>query len=121
MIVLFLRVLVVGIAAYRLARAVANDSISAPFRDWLWVAVYGEEPELDEYGAPVPVGGKFWQYAYALCSCQFCIGFWISLALYAAWVNWGPTRPFIVAVAVAGVAALLAGYDRALARVIDRD
>lgn len=117
MIVLTLRVLVVGLAAYRLARAVANDSITEPFRDWLYVGAYGDDPQPGDE----PVGGIFWRWAYALVSCPFCIGFWISLALYALWVNAGWTRPFIGAVAVAGVAALLAGYDRALAKVIDRD
>lgn len=116
-LIVFLRVLVVGLAAYRLARAIANDSITEPFRDWLYVGAYGEDPQPGDE----PVGGKFWQWAYSLVSCPFCCSWWIALGLYALWINVGWTRPFIGAIAVAGVAAQLAGFDRALARVIDRD
>lgn len=112
---LTLRVLVCGLAAFRLARAIAVDDIMLGFRAWLHEAAYGPDP-----GDPVEAG-VFWRWAYALFSCPFCVGFWISLALYAMWTQWGWARPGIAAVAVAGVAAQLAGFDRATSVVDDDD
>lgn len=115
MTVLLLRVLVVALAAYRLARALSIDSISAPLRDWLWVGVYGEDADFTtDDGEPEPVGGVFWRLSYALASCIYCAGWWIALGLYALWVNWSPSRPFIAAVAAAGAVAVLASFDSAV-------
>lgn len=103
-----LRVLIVGLAAYRLARAVSVDTITDPARAWLYEAAYGPDGEAE--------GGWGWRWIYGLLSCGYCCGFWISLGLYALWVNAGGSRPFVAAVAVAGAASILFGLDRVMVR-----
>lgn len=112
MTVLLLRVAVVGLAAYRLARAVALDSITEPLRMRVYTAAYGDEPVSDSTTPHRPAS-----WLYGLLSCPYCCGFWIALGLYAGWVNLGWSRPLIVAVAAAGFAALLVGLDLAAAAV----
>lgn len=112
MTIIALRVLVVGLAAYRLARIVAVDSISEPFRTWVFWTGHADPDGTDE----PPVTSRPLTWLYGLVSCAYCAGWWIALGLYAAWVNLGWSRPLIGAVAVAGVAAQLAGFDRAVNR-----
>lgn len=107
--IVLLRLLVCGLAAYRLARALSIDTISEPFRSWVFWQGHAED-------ADTTVTSRPWAWFYGLVSCPFCCSFWIALALYAAWINWGWSRPFIGGVAVAGVAAQLVGFDRAANR-----
>lgn len=103
-----LRILVCGFCAYRLARIVAVDSITSTVRAWIYVRAFAQG-----YNGEAIVRSKVWAWAYGLASCMFCAGFWLALASYALWVNVPGARPFVAAVSVAGVQAILANGDRA--------
>lgn len=110
-LIVFLRVLVVGLASYRLARAIAVDSITDPIRLWLYDRAWPGGP----IAAHEP-GDRPWAWLFALASCPFCVGFWISLVLYACWVNVGWSRVLIAAVAVAGIQSLCSTADARMTR-----
>jgi hypothetical protein len=125
----FLAVIVVALAAYRLARAVAVDTISDRPRAWLYERAFyvpqleavdesidwddvarGVIPHPRERIAPeVQTRSTVAAYAYGLISCAFCAGWWISLALWVFWAGWHPSRVYFVEmVAVAGAQAIFA-------------
>lgn len=115
-----LAVLVVGIAAYRLARAVSVDTISEPLRSWVFWR--GHDDRVVTEGAVVPtpepvVTSRPWAWAYGLVSCPFCSSWWLALAFYALWVHDGwDRRQVVAAIAAAGVAALCTSLDGAANR-----
>lgn len=94
-----LELVVLCLAAYRLARAVSLDSITEPARDWL--AVH----------APVKLA--------ELVSCGFCSGFWLSGIVATVWLaaaegglqETGIVEWQVLWWAVAGGAALLTALD----------
>jgi len=60
---------ILSLAAYRASRAVAIDSITQPFRDWL----------------SMQTGNRVGYFFDGLLSCGFCIGFWLSGITYWVW------------------------------------
>lgn len=119
-----LAVLVCALAAHRVARGVAVDDITAPFRNWVgrraWVIVAADPfPEgcrdvddaILEGWRPPPepmlrAGPIAW--FYGLITCPHCVGFWISLGGYALWVNERGSHAWVAAVAVAGAQSIFA-------------
>jgi hypothetical protein len=125
-------IVIVALAAYRLAGVIALDTISEPFRVWVYGKGHHEVPpfalEADPieveypvisaeviYGSSITIPGveerkagtaaTAWHWFYGLISCPFCCGWWLSLA---GW--WAYTGEFftsrawaIQAIAVAGV------------------
>lgn len=121
---LILAVLIVALAAHRLARGVAVDSITDRPRDWLYAKAYTQpvaqpfppgardehDAELEGWEPPPPARVKSHpvSWIYGLVSCAFCCGFWISLGLWIFWTNWHGTHAVIAALAVAGAQSCLA-------------
>ena len=105
-------VLILGLVAYRLARALAVDKIGEPVRRWLYRS--GAKRKLGSWG-------------FALVSCPWCNSVWFSL-LGVAWTTWLilPTWPgigeFLIGwAAVSGVAALLLSADLSLKKWLDAE
>lgn len=107
MTALTLRVFVIGLAGYRLARLVAVDSLTEGARSYLFWAGHDDPDD----GEPV-VTSRPLAWLYRLVSCPFCVGVWIVAGLYLLWAHVSDARPFIAAIAAMGVAAILAVYDR---------
>ena len=114
MIQLALRVLVIGLATYRIARALTRDSITEPFRHVLWSRAFVALPDpTSEDGYAVNRRSRIFAWLYGLMSCPYCAGFWIALGLYWAWTEGAWQRTAIAAVAVAGVQAALTAREPA--------
>lgn len=82
--------LLLAVGGFRLVRLVGWDTITEPARRWL--TGYDDEgaPTLsdDDYrenGDPVHHSVAR-VYVSTLVRCPWCIGFWIALALYGAWL-----------------------------------
>lgn len=94
---------VVALASYRAARIVTRDSISEPFRGWVyrWAWVSEDQPR-----AP-------WRtYVYEVLSCVLCLSVWCAALGYVAWVNWSWSHPVLFVLAIAGLAAAVATWER---------
>lgn len=120
---LILAVLIVALAAHRLARGVAVDSITDRPRDWLYAKAYTQpvaqpfppgardehDAELEGWEPPPParVKSRAWSWLYGLTSCPHCCGWWLSLGLWIAWTNWDDSHAVIAAVAVAGAQSVI--------------
>lgn len=108
-----------ALAAFRVYRLVARDTITAPIREALTypddaTAPLGERPS--ETGLAV-VGEdeqpKGWRvYLSTLVRCPWCAGFYVSVAWWAAWLAW-PSWTLWAAVpwAISAVLALLSKLD----------
>jgi hypothetical protein len=121
---LVLQVLVVGFAAFRLARVIAQDTITDPARRWLWER---SRYAVDVDGPPQGISLKrlathghsrlardrssVIDWVYGLVSCPFCCGWWIALGLFFAWQGWGWTN-LLAGIAAAGVQATLAAVTQ---------
>lgn len=93
-----LTVFFVVFAAYRVSRAIAEDTISVPMRARLFRWAFTETA-----GGPRPKH-KLGEWAYGLLSCSHCIGFWITLALWLVCV--GFPRESIDVVSMIGAAGM---------------
>jgi hypothetical protein len=102
-----IRAVLVGLVAYRLARAIAVDSISEPARTWTYWR--GHSDTVPEPG----VTHRGWAWLYGLISCPFCCSWWIALAVYLAWLGEWNATALIGATAAAGIAAIVTAADRA--------
>lgn len=109
---LALRVVLVGLVAYRLARAVSLDTITDPLRDWLHRRAYRIIAAPPGRKEPVViVRSRPWAWVYSLISCAFCASWWIALGASALWFGEWSMDFAVAAVASAGVAALAVTYD----------
>lgn len=111
---LLIRSALAGLVAYRLARAVAVDTISEPARDWIYCRaykVYRPKPGTAEPHAELR--SRPWSWAYGLASCPFCCSWWLALAVFVAWVGEWSMNCAVGAVAAAGVASVLTFADKA--------
>lgn len=93
---------VVTLAAYRVWRIIARDSITEKAREVVTGVDDDHAPELaDADRSPHP--GRV--YLSALIRCPWCSGFYVSIAAYAAWLIF-PTETFWVSLPLAISAAL---------------
>lgn len=114
----FLGLVVAAFAAHRVQRVVTADTISARFRAWLWGRAYERVQDYDSEGdrdTRTVRRSWAWEKAFQLCDCPHCLGFWCSLATYAAWFHWHVSfaRPVIAAVAVAGIQSFVSSRQDA--------
>jgi Protein of unknown function (DUF1360) len=93
-------VVVIGLAAARVARVISCDEITAPLRDRLARAARS----VDGGGH-----GRLVQRASDLIHCPVCTGWWASLALSAAWPGRLRLRRGL---AVAGVQVMITLAER---------
>lgn len=82
--------LLIGLAAYRLWRVFALDTIADRPREWLY----------DRHGV-------VWEFVADLLSCPWCIGFWYSCA--GAWIvadveGYDPAQFALLALAASAIA-----------------
>jgi hypothetical protein len=88
-------VVVLGLAASRVTRAISLDEISAPLRE--------------RFAERAARGGSVLEWGHKLVTCPLCVGWWVSLALSLAL----PGRHRLVrGASVAGAQALLALAER---------
>ena len=73
--------LLLGLAAYRLFRLISEDTIMDIPRAWLVALPFNWKP-----GQRIP--GGYRQRLAEFLVCPWCLGFWISLALWGAWQLW---------------------------------
>jgi hypothetical protein len=101
---------VLAFAAYRMARAVALDDITLPFRERLYAFAWDDEEAEVVDGNYVPKARAPWRtWLWSLFTCPLCIGFWISCALYACWrwLDYEAVHVIIVMFAIAGAQCFL--------------
>jgi hypothetical protein len=100
-------ILILGIAAYRLARILPVDEIAQPVRDRITLWTYPDKPEI----TAKETAQRKW--VGKLLACPVCLGWWISpvvvvfysLVIVGEWFGWG----FLIWwPAVAGVGAIAA-------------
>lgn len=106
----FLALVTVSLAAYRVTRVVVADSISDPFRAWVWNRAYTANGGWDSLkDAPsVVVRSRAWRWAYDGLSCSFCVGWWVTLCLWWGYM-FGPEwfERCVEALAAVGVQAFV--------------
>lgn len=122
---LILAVLIVALAAHRAARLIAVDDISDPLRDWLHDRAYswaplpplpeGARDAMDAELAGVDMThpgevlkSRLWGYLYNGLSCMHCVGVYLSVGLWALWVNVDGSHAIVAAAAVCGAQSALA-------------
>lgn len=96
---------ITALAAFRLTRLVTSDKLTAPGREavqrWALTRRLADQHSLK---------------ADDLVGCNYCAGWWVTLAVLAAW-RVPLLRPAVRAFAVAGAAALLSSVDVYLVEV----
>lgn len=132
-------IVIVALAAYRLAAVIALDTISEPFRVWVYEQGHNALPEfvLEDVAEEAPgeisasvldayrpqtfevqgvleerkrgVYASGWHWLYGLISCPFCCGWWLSLA---GW--WAYTGQFLSSRQWAVQAIAVAGVQAAI-------
>lgn len=105
-------VVVLGFAAFRATRLLTRDTITGVFRDRLFHFAWDvEHPTPDPTSRKaLPTARAAWRtYLYEGLTCPWCLGVWVSGAVYAGW-RWGGTwgRGIITVTAIAGVQAVIA-------------
>jgi hypothetical protein len=90
---------IVALGAFRLTRLVGWDTITAPLRARLLGA--------DDAGKPTRPRPRWG--AAAFVHCAWCVGFWISVAAYAAWEFWPDATLIVMApLAISAVVGVVA-------------
>lgn len=116
---ILLYALLIGLAAYRAYRIIAEDSITEPLRDWL----YDTEKRVT---ISHPAGKGAWieertqhrhvrSFLADLFTCPWCIGFWycgIGAWLVADLENYNPAEFALVWLAASGICGLTKGIDK---------
>lgn len=116
-------IIILALAAFRITRLFAADSLTVGLRDRLFRFAYDENPEaiaawaqqlnlLPQEPQPAAAPRAAWRtWAYELYTCQWCLGVWISIAVYCAW-RWGGSvaEAVLVVAAVAGAQGSLAAF-----------
>ena len=106
-------VVVLALAAFRLTRLATTDTITDPWRGWLFRWAWdAENPTDDGDGHMVPTARAGWRtWAWTLATCQWCLGVWLALGVYAGW-RWGGdvARAVVVVFAIAGAQGALAQF-----------
>jgi hypothetical protein len=105
----FLKLLILGLAAYRLANIVSNEPVTKPLRAPFVNEVFRNGKEIEQ-----PKEEGFLGFIGGLIYCPSCSGVWLSTALVYCYVFW-PAQTLIVALFLA-----LSGTERILARVLER-
>lgn len=105
-------VVVAALAGFRLARAVALDTISRTPREWIWRRAFLVTGWAgpDEAAWTPTVLSRPWAWVYGLVSCPFCVGFWLTLGLYGLWTEASWARWPLLALAATGVQAALTSW-----------
>jgi hypothetical protein len=97
--------ILLGLAAYRIQRLIAVDTLLDTPR--LWLVGLGPWKE----GQPTPP--TYRSRLADFLRCPWCLGFWVALAWWAAWQQW-PREALVVAApfALSTAVGLIAQLDR---------
>jgi len=93
------RIVLFGLAATRLTRALQFEKIGAPFSDRVERLAH---PVLDDDGNLDLDSTLRRNQLHEFLTCPHCLGYWITLGIVFAW-NVRPARPFIEALAAATI------------------
>lgn len=74
--------LLLAFGTFRIWRLLADDKILEKPRRWL----VRLGPDWREEGDPVPENYR--EYLAVFLMCPWCLGFWLSLAIWGAWQVW---------------------------------
>jgi len=85
--------LLLGLGAFRVYRLISSDTILDHARAWIL-----RLPVDWQEGDKIPPG--FRAKLAEFLTCPWCLGFWISLVWWAAWLQW-PTETVYVSVPLA--------------------
>ena len=96
--------LLVGLASYRLTRAVTTDFIFEDAKMWIWDKLIGKDGSKAEG----------WRYKVGyLLDCNWCLGFWVSLLITIPaplFLDVNYYQALLVAFAAASIQGILAHY-----------
>lgn len=112
---LVIKLIIIGLATYRLARFIAHDDLIVEPRIWMSdkVFIYSPSGEIADYQ---PLGPDNWfgktisfiRYKLAyLLTCALCLGFWIAVGMYLVIGTWAFVDALIFVLAVAGLQTFL--------------
>lgn len=117
---LLLGVIVVALAAHRLARLVAVDDLTLRPRAWVSIRAYAwpdvphdswediEAGIVEERTAAGPIKrSQFWGWVDGLVTCPHCCGFWFAVSGWWLWWNHPDARVWVAAVGVAGLQSVV--------------
>lgn len=93
------RLIIVGLAATRLTRAIQHEKIGEPVRDFIDTRLNPGLPADIELDLEALVRREWLD---ELFTCDRCFGFWITLGVAAAW-RIRPARPIIEALAASAI------------------
>lgn len=105
-----------ALAAYRVYRLIARDTITDPLRDVVSypdataVTLDRQGVHVEMAGGPPPAeGSPLRVYVATLIRCPWCVGFYVSLAVWILWECW-PHAIIVGSVpfAIAGAVGLIA-------------
>lgn len=106
---------VLAFAAFRITRLVVEDTITDPIRGWFYDLVWDSEnprtvtlPDGRRVLVPSPRHGGFLTWLYDLVTCPWCLGVWVSVAVYCAW-RFGTAHDGNVVDGILAVAAIAGG------------
>lgn len=105
MIIAFLPLVVLALAAYRITRFLVIDSLIEGLRAKFYVFLSNRQGKLR----------AIWQKLLELSSCTWCCGAWVSLALYSVYLWTSPLdfgrMDWISVFAIAGIQGLLHAFE----------
>lgn len=87
---------VLSLAAWRTWRILSTDTILDAPRDWILKA-HTVQPGVTKFGRP-----RLADFA----GCAWCLGFWVTLAWFAAWHYWSHPHTVLIALPFAGSAVV---------------
>lgn len=101
--------ILLALASFRVWRLLAWDTILGPYREWL----IGRS---DGGSRPLIVGRRYRQTLDEFAHCPWCLGFWVTVAW---WVAWLCTDYTLVAAVPWAISALVGAASGILTAVTD--
>lgn len=111
-------IVILALAAFRVTRLITQDTITQPFRSRLYGFAWNDDrPTQDDTGFwPTPRAA--WRTnLYRLLTCDWCLGVWMSIAVYCVWRFAFPGGDGNLAQGIVAVAAI-AGLQGAVAQFV---
>jgi hypothetical protein len=103
----FLKLVIFGLAAYRLANIFSNELITKPLR-----APFVQEIKEDGKTIEVPKGEGFVRATGSLIYCPSCSGVWLTMLMVYAYAFWPEPASVIILILA------LSGIERIVSRVL---
>jgi hypothetical protein len=104
----FLRIIILGLAAYRAANVVSNEPVTKPLR-----SAFVDETKVEGKIVELPKKSGFVGFFGTLLYCPSCTGMWLAAALVYSYIFW-PNQTLIIALFLA-----LSAMERLIARILE--